>query len=795
MEIGGIDADQIITQLMAIEERPLLALQARKADAKTAADAIGRIRSKVDAFRLAADRLSLTTSFDRHTTNVSYPDLVAATISGTAAAGSLSFTVDQLAQSHGLRSIGTVASDSIAITTDSVLAVAAGTGSIGVDSVRSGAGLAVGEFTMSVTQASENASVSGSSAPAATTVIDGLNQSLDVTVNGVAHNLTIATGTYDQASLVTAVQNALDASGVSVTASTDGSGAIELSTTREGSAANIQITGGTALAALRLGIDAAAHIGIDGVLDVDGTTTTVTSAEAGQAIAVDTGAGTLDVTLSGGLRVGDTDVAVVSTGDRSLADVAAAITNSGAGVTAAAVRVDTGVWRLQLSATAIGEDGRIAIDDAVFTEIGGMIESSEARNAQITIGSGPGAYQVEASGNTFKDVVPGVTLTAKEVSATPVTVSVERNDDAIADDVVKMISAINDLLADIKVQTRSDPTNGTSGPLSGNSTMRQLADQVRNALGGQVSGLTTSLPSSVGIERDRDGSFTFDRSTFLAAIADDPIAVARLFGRGGTETGDAVFAVADANTAGGSYDVAVTTAAARATSALLFDGGAATAARIGIRIGTTTATLDVQAGQSAAQIVDDLNTALAEAGLDIVAEADGTGLRLRAEDWGTSGDFELNVDVIGIGTWDAQAGTDVAGTIDGVIATGVGRRLSLDAGVDSRAAGLGIDIADGVTGALGTVDYVPGLAARVVEVTSNVTRTGTGMLVTAKEFAESRVDDFDDQINRLDDRLLIREMNMRRHWANLQTLISGLQNQGSWLSGQLSSLSNNWGPS
>ena len=792
MEIGGIDADYIVNQLMAIEERPLIALQSRQADARVASDALGRIRSKVDAFRLASDRLSLTSSFDRHVATVSNTTAVAATISGTSAIGSLSFTVDQLAQSHGLRSIGTVASDAIAVTSDSVIAVASGTRSIGIDMLRAGAGLGVGEIEMSVTQATAAASVSGTTALASSTTVDGFNELLDVTVNGVAHSLSLAFGTYDEAGLVSAVQDALDGSGVEATASLNNNGQIELATAREGSTADIQITGGNALIDLGLAVDASAHIGTDGIIDIDGTTTTVTLAEAGQAIAVDTGSGTLDATLSGGLRVGAADVNVVSTGDRSLSDVAAAITTAGAGVTAAAVLVDTNTWRLQLSATSIGEDGRIAIDDSVFSGIGGMVESSAARNAEITIGSGAGAYQVEASGNTFSEVVPGVTLTAKEVSTTQITVSVARDDATIADDVSNMISSINDLLADIKVQTRTDPTAGTSGALAGNATVRQLADQVGDALGSQVNGLTTSLPSDVGIERDRDGSFTFDRNVFLAAIAEDPSAVARLFGRGGTDTGDAVFAVADPDTMSGTYAIEVTTAASRASSALLFDGGAATASRIGIRIDSTTTTLDVQAGQSASQIVQNLNTVLAEAGLDVIAETEGTGLRVRADDWGSAGDFELNLDVLGVGTWDAQAGTDVQGTIDGFIAAGSGRRLVLAATTGSPAAGLGVDIADGVSGVLGDVDYVPGIAARIVETTSSLTRTGTGVLVTAKEFAERRIEDFGDQIERLDDRLNLRETNMRRQWASLQTLLAGLQTQGDWLSGQLSSLSTNW---
>ena len=137
---------------------------------------------------------------------------------------------------------------------------------------------------------------------------------------------------------------------------------------------------------------------------------------------------------------------------------------------------------------------------------------------------------------------------------------------------------------------------------------------MRQALGRQVDGVASVLPSSAGIQTTREGSFTFDKATFLTAVADDPAIIERLFGRGGTATGDVVFAGADAVTIAGSYDIDVTTAATRAESGLLFDGGAVGPSRVGVRVGAVTATYDVSAGQSAAQIIDGLNAAIAAAG-------------------------------------------------------------------------------------------------------------------------------------------------------------------------------------
>lgn len=795
MEISGIDAEYIVSNLLQIEQRPLLALQARQNTAKLAADALARLKTSVDAFRGAAAKLADIASFNRYATSVSHSDVVAASVSGTAVAGTLTFTVDRLAQAHGLRSVGTVASSSVAITTASHIAVAAGTGKLGVATVSAGAGLEAGSVKLEVVQASSAASVAGTTALATSTIVDGSNDTLEITVNGVARTVTLAHGTYDRAGLAAAVQGGVNASGGGASATVTASGAIAIATHREGSSATLEVTGGSALASLQLAVSGSPQAGVDAVVEVGGNQTVVGLAQAGQAVAVDTGNGTLDITLSGGLRVGSVDVKVVSTGDRSLAAVAAAITSANAGVTAAAVDTGAGGWRLQLTAKATGAAGQIAIDPAAFDAVGGLIETSAAQNAQITIGSGPGAYQIEASGNTFTNVLGGVTLTAKAASTTPVTVSVARNDDAAAADIGALVSAANTLLAEIKVQTRYDAATRTSGALAGNGAVRQLADQIRQALGAPVGGMASSLPSRVGIQIGKDGSFSFDKATFMAAAAEDPDVVARLFSRSGTDSGDAVFAAAAAETAAGSYDVVVTTAATRASTGTLFDGGASSNARIGVRVGSLTALVDVTAGQSAGEIAGSLNAAFAQAGLGVVAEVDGGGLRIRAQQWGAAGDFELNDDVLGAGDWVAQQGTDVAGTIDGVLAVGTGRRLSLLALADSPAAGLAIDVAEGATGALGQVEYRPGIAARIVEVATRITRSDKGTLTSAVDAAGKRVADFNDQITRFEDRLVVKEATLRRQWANVQTLLGSLQNQQQWITGQLAGLSNNWASS
>ena len=308
-----------------------------------------------------------------------------------------------------------------------------------------------------------------------------------------------------------------------------------------------------------------------------------------------------------------------------------------------------------------------------------------------------------------------------------------------------------------------------------------------------VVGMSNGLPSSVGIQSTREGSFTFDAATFRSAAEADPEAVERLFGRGGTaSSADLSFHEATASTRAGSYDVEITVPATRASSARLFDGGAGASTRVAVRVGDVTASYDVVAGQTAEQIIDGLNDAIAEAGLSLVADSDAAGLVVRADAYGSGGDFELNLDVLGAGTWDSLTGSDVEGTIDGLAAGGVGRRLTLSPLVDSGAAGLTVEVTPGATGAIGSIDYQPGIAARITELATAMTDEDNGGLTSAADFARARVDDFNDQIDRLEDRLAVRETNLIRQWANVQTLLGQLQSQSDWITGQIASLNTNW---
>lgn len=788
---AGIDVGSIVQGFVAVDRQPIDRLTTRQSAVKLQSDTVARLRTSVDGLRATAANL-LSNGVARNFSSVS-SNAVTASMSPSAVPGSISFTVDQLARAHGMRTSSGVASSTSVITNDAALALSTSTTKLGLGAAAVGAGVTAGKYTVTVTQATVGA-VKSASGPLAgsTTITTGLNDTIDVEIDGVARSLTLAAGIYNASALSAAVQSAATTAGAGLTSSLDGTGRLRLTTTHEGSAATIRVTGGSALGALGLSTDVAAITGTDGAVKIgENAVTTVTSAGAGAGpIAVTTGSGNLTFDVSGGLRTGSATVAVVSTGDRTLASVAAAINGANVGATASAVKVSDGNWLLQLNSRTTGTDGTLALKSSSFAGVGGLIDTSTPQNARITIGSGPGQYSVTSSTNVFSEVMPGVSLTANAESATPVTVSVARNDAATADVVSNLVSSVNKVISEIALQTKFDTKTNRASPLSGDAGIRRLADEVRGAVTALIGDASTGLASAIGIDAQRDGTLKFDSARFTAALQNDPAAVERLFARGGSSTASLQFGGAVDRTEAGSYAVEVTTPATRATTGDILLGGSPGGQRIAVRVGTVTATYDAAPGATAADIVSGLNAALSEAGLKINAEESGGGVRLTAVSFGAAASFETNLDVLGAGSWGTNNGTDVAGTINGVTATGVGNRLKLLELDTNAARGLEVTVGEGVSGSIGSVTYSPGVAARLTNLATRAMGEGGTLTSSAKTY-DARFEAFEEQITRYEDRLAIKEASYRRQWTQVQSLLQAMQTQQNWLTSQIQGLTGN----
>lgn len=801
---SGLNTSDIINQLMAVEKAPQDRLRTKKSAAQFEIKALQALNSKLAALRTAGQKLARPATWIATTATTSATSVATATSSTGSLSGALSFNVDAVAQAGGLASTGTVASTSSVVTSGNLL-LATGGRTIGLRSVADNGALTLGEHTIKVTQASAGASKTGTAALAATTTIDATNDTIEVEIDGVASTLTLAQGAdLTEAQVASAVQTA---SNGTLTASVASTGELVLTTVDEGSQATLRVTGGTALTALSLSVDGAAIAGVDGLIDVDGTVTAITDARADATASVPSGTGgAVDLVLSGGLRTGSVTAENVSTVDGTLANVVAAINDADAGMTAAAVQVAPGQFRLQLSATTTGVDRDLTVASSPFAALGSLASTAVGSDATITVGTGPGAYTVTSGSNTVAGLFPGVTIQLVGTGATTLTVKTDPK--ALAESVKGLVAAANAALAELKALTGYDAETKTAGALFGDSALRGVQTKILSSITTGVETSALGISGMAGVSVTRSGELTFDEAKFLAKFDEDPDAVAALFEQGGIASSSKVaLQSATDQTLAGTYDVVITQAAtAGEVAGAVVAGGTLTGPEtIDVRVGGDSGTVISYAaagGESLTSIADGLNALLAEESMDILATVEGGALVLRTTGYGTGAKFEVRstvTDQSGIvavaGAWEEHAGVNVAGTINGVAASGTGQLLTapLD---DETLRGLTLRItatpADVLAStSFGTFEYVPGVGQRLASVADGAADSIDGTITAAINGRQSRITQLDKDIAAWDTRLALRQRALRLKFTAMETALSNAKNQSNWLAGQIGQLQAN----
>lgn len=97
---SGLDIENIVSQLMTLERRPLNALLNKETQYQAQLSAFGRLKGAVSTFQDAMKGLSSLDKFRVYAATSSNESVMTATADSTAAAGSYKLQVDRLAQNH-----------------------------------------------------------------------------------------------------------------------------------------------------------------------------------------------------------------------------------------------------------------------------------------------------------------------------------------------------------------------------------------------------------------------------------------------------------------------------------------------------------------------------------------------------------------------------------------------------------------------------------------------------------------------------------------------------------------------
>ncbi len=411
---------------------------------------------------------------------------------------------------------------------------------------------------------------------------------------------------------------------------------------------------------------------------------------------------------------------------------------------------------------SIGPDGAIHLTDGTAGDSQLVMSLSVAKSVANGGGStGLGAFHVEATGrqreivagsdaqvrvdgvlqtrtsNTISDAINGVTLKLQQSEVGSVTtLDVERDDSATVTAMQAFAKAYNDVISFVTTNT------ATGGPLANNGSLRASGRSMTQALLTDILGPAYSRATLVGVSLDKTGTLTVDATALTAALKQNVAGVQALFGLNGAATGTGLEYIAAADsTLGGSYAVNITapatapTVASTAPTLPFNDGGVPATMTFTDGASGKSGSITLATGDDATAIAGKLSAMFTSKGLNLTASVQGGVLNVSGSGFGAASSFTVaygagdttSAGQVGIAA-QSYRGTDVAGTIDGIVATGIGQSLTANSG--SNASGLVVRYSGTATGPIGNVTVTVGTGALVSRLARGITQTGDGLIDT-----------------------------------------------------------------
>jgi flagellar hook-associated protein 2 len=133
--------------------------------------------------------------------------------------------------------------------------------------------------------------------------------------------------------------------------------------------------------------------------------------------------------------------------------------------------------------------------------------------------------RIQRASNTVTDVIDGITLNLRQVSATPTNLTVAYDASALTTAVGNFVESYN-LLTEFIVRATGPNIKGDdiAGSLRGDSAVKSIRNNIRSKLTAESSGSAGQIShwSSLGVSLDRNGVLEFDSGKFVAAFQKAP---------------------------------------------------------------------------------------------------------------------------------------------------------------------------------------------------------------------------------------------------------------------------------
>jgi flagellar hook-associated protein 2 len=195
---SGLDVENIVSQLMALERRPLNAMQQRESEFRADLSAFGRLKSAINNFKGAMEELGTLEKFQVFAADSSDEDTLTVSADSSAAQGVFSIHVERLAQNHKLASaqVDDAANTLIGGNVGDKLELQIGDGSSGTLSINLEAGKTLEQLRTAINEDESNPGITAS----VLNVGDGSQRLILTSRESGYDSRIVATETFDAAS-------------------------------------------------------------------------------------------------------------------------------------------------------------------------------------------------------------------------------------------------------------------------------------------------------------------------------------------------------------------------------------------------------------------------------------------------------------------------------------------------------------------------------------------------------------------------------------------------------------------
>jgi flagellar hook-associated protein 2 len=736
---SGIDTESILKQLITLQQKPIQRMQERATTIRQQQAALGQFTAAVAGLQASAATLDTRTAFAQVVAESSDTAVAKAEVTSGAQTGDYTVTINQLAKAHRIASTAVISSQTEALGASGRIVVNGKTISVAA--------------TDSLQQIATSINSARAGVNAAIVNIGAGNYTLTLTSTATGANSTLQVADVEGGSVLRTSLGII------------GTGTVIANPVTNGARSALFSDSATSIGTLL-----------------------------GQASAP-----------SGTIQINGTNVSIDFAVD-SLAGVASKINAAGiTGVTASVVSTTdpvSGASRQRLE--IVGTSTPTFTDsNNILTNLGVLRNTfSNQLVAGQDASFNVNGLSVTRSTNIVNDVINGVTLTLLKDTGTPIAgITVKTDVDSIKGQITGFVNAYNTVQATLSKLSSYDADTRVGGPLFGDFNTVAVLDGLTDILGGSVRGLPTGSMLSlaeIGITLSQTGQFQVDDSKLSNALTNSLSSVERLFRAFGTTSDTSVFYISStektkASTSSG-YAINITQLATKAS----VTGSTVRAADdnplqetltfTGPNLGGSGRTITIAPNSTLNGIVSLINSDEVLS-TQMVAVNNGGRLEITSKQFGTTGNFTVvsnqaaATNNSGIGTAAVEAvGLNVAGTINGEPATGVGQFLTGNAG-NATTDGLQLRVASASTGPKGSVVFTRGMAANVAYFAKGATDGLTGGLTLYNNSLSRQVEEQIQSITDLQTRLKEEEARLRERFTAMDAAVARIRQASAGLAG------------